>query len=68
MFLFSIGLAVVAVAHLLLGVIAEKALCEPLQNPSADSQLMGLADQVVNLDLIYPQGKSAGITVSHLIR
>lgn len=68
MFLFSIGLAAVAVAHMLLGVLAEKAMCEPLYKPTSDSQLMNLADDLVNLDYIYPKGSTSGITLSQLIR
>jgi hypothetical protein len=68
MFLFSIGLAGVAVAHLLVGILAEKAVCESLQHPTPDNQFMNLADQFVNLDDLYPPGRSTGVTLSHIIR
>lgn len=68
MFLFSVGLAAVAAAHLLIGVLAEKSMCEPLQQPGENSQLLDLADQLVDLGHLYPQGSPSDITLSHLIR
>ncbi|KAF4522990.1 hypothetical protein B566_EDAN009582 [Ephemera danica] len=68
MFLFSIGLAGVAVAHLLVGVMAEKAVCESLESPTPDSQLMNMADEYFKLSQLYPQGGAADIPLSKLIR
>ncbi|XP_059472702.1 prominin-like protein isoform X2 [Neocloeon triangulifer] len=67
MFLFAIGLAAVAVMHLLVGIVAEKTVCESLKEPSSDNQVMTLVDQLVNMDHVYPKGSTAGINVTHMI-
>lgn len=68
MFLFAIALAGVAVAHLLVGIVAEKTVCESLKNPSNDNQVMTLVDELVNMDHVYPKGSTSGINVTHMIR
>ncbi|XP_021919956.1 prominin-like protein isoform X4 [Zootermopsis nevadensis] len=64
-FLFSAVLMVVTLAHFLLGIIVERAMCEPLQNPS-NNQLLTLIDKIVRLDKFF--GYEAEINVSSIIR
>lgn len=64
-FLFSAVLMVVTLAHFLLGIIVERAMCEPLQNPN-NNQLLTLIDKIVRLDKFF--GYEAEINVSSIIR
>jgi prominin 1 len=64
-FLFSAVLMVVTLAHFLLGVIAERAVCEPLQNPN-NNQLLMLIDKMVSLDKFFEY--EVEINVSSIIR
>ncbi|XP_065338123.1 prominin-like protein isoform X3 [Cloeon dipterum] len=67
MFLFTIGLAAVAVIHLLLGVVAEKTVCESLKDPTPNNQVMSLVNDLVkNMDR-DPKSTTAGINVTHMI-
>jgi prominin 1 len=64
-FLFSAVLMVVTLAHFLLGIIAERAICEPLQNPN-NSQLLTLIDKMVRLDKFFEY--EVEINISSIIR
>jgi hypothetical protein len=64
-FLFSAVLMVVTLVHFLLGVIAERAVCEPLQSPN-NNQLLALVDKMVRLDKFFDS--DVEINVSSIIR
>jgi prominin 1 len=64
-FLFSAVLMVVTLVHFLLGVIAERAVCEPLESPS-NNQFLELVDKMVRLDKYF--GSKMEINVSSIIR
>ncbi|XP_023723915.1 prominin-like protein isoform X3 [Cryptotermes secundus] len=64
-FLFSAVLMVVTLVHFLLGVIAERAVCEPLQSPN-NNQLLALVDKMVRLDKFF--NSEVEINVSSIIR
>jgi prominin 1 len=64
-FLFSAVLMVITLVHFLLGVVAERAVCEPLQSPN-DNQLLALVDKMVRLDKFF--NSEVEINVSSIIR
>jgi hypothetical protein len=64
-FLFSAVVMVVTLVHFLLGVIAERVVCEPLQSPS-NNQLLALVDKMVRLDKFFKS--EVEINVSSIIR
>lgn len=64
-FLFSAFLMVITLVHFLLGVVAERAVCEPLQSPN-DNQLLALVDKMVRLDKFF--NSEVEINVSSIIR
>ena len=69
-FLFSAVLMLVTLAHFLIGIVAERAVCEPLQSPN-DNQLLQLLDDVVRLDKFFVAEGSkqhVDITVSSIIQ
>ncbi|XP_071444915.1 prominin-like protein isoform X2 [Hetaerina americana] len=67
-FIFSTILTVVMVAHFLIGVVLEKAVCEPLHQPSK-SRIMALVDEAVPLGQIYPPPHTnVDVNVSTVIR
>jgi prominin 1 len=65
-FLFSAVLMAVTLAHFLLGVIAERAICEPLHNPNNNNQLLTLIDKMIRLDKFFEY--EVDINVSSIIR
>ncbi|KAJ9580215.1 hypothetical protein L9F63_004158, partial [Diploptera punctata] len=70
MFLFSAVLMLATLAHFVVGIVAERAVCEPLQNPH-DNQLLQLLDDVVRLDKLFVAEGSkqqVDITVSSIIK
>ncbi|KAJ4441113.1 hypothetical protein ANN_10963, partial [Periplaneta americana] len=64
-FLFSAVLMMITLVHFLLGIIAERAICEPLQNPN-NNQLLTLIDKMVRLDKFFQS--DVEINVSSIIR
>ena len=64
-FLFSAALMLITLVHFLLGIITERAVCEPLQSPE-NNQLLMLVDKVIRLDKFFDS--EAEITVSSIIR
>ncbi|KAG8224847.1 hypothetical protein J437_LFUL005450 [Ladona fulva] len=67
-FIFSTILTIVMVVHFLIGVVLEKAVCEPLHQPTK-SRIMSLVDQAVPLGQIYPSPRAnVEVNVSNVIR
>ncbi|XP_046404296.1 prominin-like protein isoform X4 [Ischnura elegans] len=67
-FIFSTILTVVMVVHFLIGVVFEKAVCEPLHQPTK-SRIMALVDEAVPLGQIYPPPHAnVDVNVSTVIR
>jgi len=64
-FLFSAALMVITLVHFLLGVVTERAICEPLQYPE-NSRLLTLVDKVIRLDKFFDSEKE--INISSIIR
>jgi prominin 1 len=64
-FLFSAALMVITLLHFLLGIIAERTVCEPLQSPE-NNQLLMLIDKMVRLDKFFES--EVEINVSSIIR
>jgi prominin 1 len=64
-FLFSAALMIITLVHFLLGIVAERAICEPLQNPEKN-QLLTLVDKVIRLDKFFDSEEE--INVSSIIR
>jgi hypothetical protein len=64
-FLFSAALMIITLVHFLLGIVAERAVCEPLQEPE-DNQLLALVDKVIRLEKFLESEEE--ISVSSIIR
>jgi prominin 1 len=64
-FLFSAALMVITLVHFLLGIVTERAVCEPLQNPE-NSRILTLVDRVVRLDKFFESEEE--INISSIIR
>jgi hypothetical protein len=56
---------VITLVHFLLGIVAERAVCEPLQDPE-NSRLLTLVDRAVRLDKFFDS--EVEINVSSIIR
>ena len=56
---------IITLVHFLLGIVTERAICEPLQNPE-NNQLLALVDKVIRLDKIFDSEEE--ISVSSIIR
>ncbi|XP_075231383.1 prominin-like protein [Lycorma delicatula] len=69
MFLTSAGLMAVTLVYFVTGVMAEFAVCKPLEDPG-DSRIFTLIDEVVKLDKIYniTDGHSPPLNISSVIR
>jgi len=65
MFLFSAALMLITLVHFLLGIVAERAICEPLQDPE-NNRLLALADKVVRLDKFFDS--EVEINISSIVR
>jgi prominin 1 len=64
-FSFSAVLMVITLVHFVLGIVTERAICEPLQNPE-NNQLLMLVDKIVRLDKFFDS--EVEINVSSIIR
>jgi len=56
---------IITLVHFLLGIVTERAVCEPLQNPE-NNRLLALVDKVIRLDKFF--GSEEEISVSSIIR
>jgi prominin 1 len=64
-FLFSAALMVITLVHFLLGIVAERAICEPLQEPE-NNRFLTLVDKVIRLDKFFDFEEE--VNVSSIIR
>lgn len=59
---------IVTVVHMVTGVIAERAICEPLKNPN-DNRIFEIADKYLQINqVIYPDNPKAEINISQIIK
>ncbi|EEB12500.1 prominin, putative [Pediculus humanus corporis] len=63
-FLFSSVLMVITLAHFLLGMATEIAVCQPLKSPT-DNKVFGLVDEFVNLESLN-EGQRGDLKLSEL--
>lgn len=67
-FLLTSALMVVTVVHMVTGVLAERAFCEPLKNPN-DNRMFELVDEYLQIKrVIYPENPNADISIGHIIK
>ena len=67
-FLLTSILMIITVAHMITGVLVERAICEPLKNPK-DNRMFKLIDEIVHIkDVLYPNNPKADINMSHILR
>lgn len=58
---------VITVAHMVTGVMVQRAVCEPLMNPK-DNRMFSMIDDVVQIKkLLYPQNPNADVNMSYII-
>ncbi|XP_043279042.1 prominin-like protein isoform X2 [Venturia canescens] len=66
-FLFTSILMVVTVTHMVTGAVAQRGICEPLQNPK-DNRIFTLADKWVQIKkLLYPDHPEADINMNWIV-
>ncbi|XP_076182936.1 prominin-1-A isoform X1 [Ptiloglossa arizonensis] len=66
-FLLTSVLMVITVAHMVTGVMVQRAVCEPLMNPK-DNRMFSMIDDVVQIKkLLYPQNPNADVNMSYII-
>lgn len=67
-FLTSAGLMVVMLVYFVTGVLAERAICQPLHNPG-DTRIFAMIDELVHLEEKYTQQPGLQpLKVSEIIR
>ncbi|XP_023289033.1 prominin-like protein [Orussus abietinus] len=65
-FLLTSVLIIVTVAHMVSGVLTQRAICEPLKNPK-DNRMFELVDELVQIKrLLYPRIPDANISLSYI--
>ncbi|KAJ8664265.1 hypothetical protein QAD02_005927, partial [Eretmocerus hayati] len=66
-FLLTSALMVVTVVHMLTGILAERAVCEPLKNPK-NNRVFELVEEFVPVKkVIYPKTPGAEINLGHIL-
>ncbi|XP_033365432.1 prominin-like protein isoform X3 [Bombus vosnesenskii] len=66
-FLLTSVLMVITVAHMVIGVLVQRAVCEPLKNPQ-DNRMFALVDEIVQIKKkLYPQNPNADVNMSYII-
>ncbi|XP_014215519.1 prominin-like protein isoform X2 [Copidosoma floridanum] len=66
-FLVTSVLMIITVAHMITGVLSERAICEPLKNPN-DNRMFELVNDLVEVKrLLYPKNDHADINISHIL-
>lgn len=66
-FLLTSVLMVITVAHMVIGVLVQRAICEPLKNPQ-DNRMFALVDEIVQIkNKLYPQNPNADVNMSYII-
>ncbi|XP_001122309.4 prominin-like protein isoform X5 [Apis mellifera] len=66
-FLLTSILMVITVIHMVVGVLAQRAVCEPLKNPQ-DNRMFALVDEIVQIKkILYPNKPNADVNMSYII-
>ncbi|XP_053593679.1 prominin-like protein isoform X3 [Microplitis demolitor] len=66
-FLLTSVLIVITSAHMIMGVMTHRAVCEPLQNPN-ENRMFGLIDEIVQVkQLLYPNNLEADINITWIV-
>ncbi|XP_076752857.1 LOW QUALITY PROTEIN: prominin-1-A [Xylocopa sonorina] len=66
-FLLTSVLMVIIVAHMVTGVLVQRAICEPLKNPN-DNRMFALIDEMVQIKkMLYPSNPNVDLNVSYII-
>ncbi|XP_031777823.1 prominin-like protein isoform X3 [Nasonia vitripennis] len=66
-FLLTSILMIITVAHMITGVLAERAICEPLKNPN-DNRMFEFVDELLQIKkILYPKNPNADINMSHIL-
>ncbi|XP_017759376.1 PREDICTED: prominin-like protein isoform X3 [Eufriesea mexicana] len=66
-FLLTSVLMVITVVHMIVGVLVQRAVCEPLKNPQ-DNRMFALVDEVVQIKkMLYPDNPNADINMSYIV-
>ncbi|XP_057323214.1 prominin-like protein isoform X2 [Microplitis mediator] len=66
-FLLTSVLIVITSAHMIMGVMTHRAICEPLQNPN-ENRMFGLIDEIVQVkQLLYPNNLEADINITWIV-
>ncbi|CAD1473479.1 unnamed protein product, partial [Heterotrigona itama] len=66
-FLLTSVLMVITVVHMVIGVLVQRAVCEPLKNPY-DNRMFALVDEIVQINkTLYPQNPN-DVNMSYIVR
>ncbi|XP_017797719.1 PREDICTED: prominin-like protein isoform X2 [Habropoda laboriosa] len=66
-FLLTSILMVITMAHMVTGVLVQRAICEPLKNPH-DNRMFALVDEIVEIKkLLYPKNPNADVNMSYIV-
>ncbi|XP_011499437.1 PREDICTED: prominin-like protein isoform X1 [Ceratosolen solmsi marchali] len=66
-FLLTSILMIITVVHMITGVLVERAICEPLKNPS-DNRMFELVDEYLQIKrVLYPKNPHADINMSYIL-
>lgn len=66
-FLVTSILMVLIVCHMFIGIVVQRGVCEPLQNPR-NNNVFHLADEILRINrTLYPRNPRANITLEHII-
>ncbi|XP_076234166.1 prominin-like protein isoform X2 [Calliopsis andreniformis] len=66
-FLLTSVLMVITVAHMVTGVLVQRAVCEPLKKPQ-DNRMFALVDEIVQIKrILYPDNPNADVNMSYIL-
>ncbi|CAL7934952.1 unnamed protein product [Xylocopa violacea] len=66
-FLLTSVLMVIIVAHMVIGVLVQRAICEPLKNPD-DNRMFALVDEIVQVKkMLYPKNPNVDLNMSYIV-
>ncbi|XP_043250359.1 prominin-like protein isoform X4 [Colletes gigas] len=66
-FLLTSVLMLITVAHMVTGVLLQRAICEPLKNPK-DNRMFALIDDYVQIKkVLYPKNPNADVNMSYIV-
>ncbi|XP_078035778.1 prominin-1-A isoform X6 [Augochlora pura] len=66
-FLLTSVLMVITVLHMVIGVLVERAICEPLKHPK-DNRMFTLVDEIVQIKkVLYPKVPNAELNMSYIV-